>query len=165
MSERMRSISPGSLSFCAAASVGSHTAPLSASTQRNVVAASRMSQPAELAQSCRRSQPMAALCGSSSLARAASVERGLARRRIRASFGAGRDEAQRRRGRDRSRIAAAGQGLRAASARQAEILARARRLAHSGEPTAPTARAECIPISASACKPRLIMANQGAQRV
>ena len=113
MSGRMRSISAGSLSFCTAASVGSHTAPLSASTQRSVVAASRMSHPAELAHSCSRSQPMLGLCG---------IELAGARREIhggvaaaagsRSHFRARRDEAQRGRGRERARVAVASQRLR-----------------------------------------------------
>ena len=56
------------LLLCAAANVGSHAAPFSASTQRMVVAASRTSQPCVLAQSCKRSQPILGFSGSSSLA-------------------------------------------------------------------------------------------------
>ncbi len=59
-----------SLSCCAAASVCSQAAPLSASTQRMTVAMSRMSQAGVCAHSCRCSQPMPALCGANSLARA-----------------------------------------------------------------------------------------------
>ena len=157
MSERMRSISAESLSFCAAASVGSQ--PDRYPHPPN--AASSQPRGCRIRPNSRTTAAAANQCsGSADRARwrageihGASACRGLrARLRARCTKHSAAAVASERASPRRARTCAA-------SARQAGYLPAPGATVHSREP-APSASAECIHTSARACKPRLIMVGR-----